>query len=345
MNQSYRVRTPIALIVFNRPDLTARLLERLAPAEPPELFVIADGPRPMVPEDIARCASVRSLIDGISWCPRVHRCYAERNMGCRHRLATGITEVFERVEEAIVLEDDCLPHPTFLRFCDELLDRFRNTRHVMSITGANFQYGWPCDASYFPTRFAHVWGWASWRRAWKLYDVAMRDWPQQREHPSALLDLDVPGYRDYWMRIFDMVHAGQIDTWDFQWTYAHMRHGGVSIAPHVNMVENTGFGAGATHTARVPQWLRQPSAAMSFPLQHGPVEAADDLRDARTFHCGNLLRPPKTPVRMPRWLDSIHKKLPGWRWRHDLAMRALLPMVRLGQKRTRPAFPRGGSPV
>ena len=341
MSGCSKVRTPVALVVFNRPLLTSRVLARIADAGPTELFVIADGPRPNVASDAGNCAAVRTLIDGINWCPRVHRIYSDTNLGCRARLSTGISEVFERVAEAIVIEDDCLPHATFFAYCDELLARFRHDDHVMSIGGACFQYGWPCESSYFPTRFAHVWGWASWRRAWDRYDVTMGDWPAHRADPS-LFDLPTPGYREYWTRIFDMVHAGQIDTWDFQWTYAHMRHRGVSIAPSVNLVENMGFGDGATHTARVPPWLRQPSAPIRFPLRHAHARVADDVRDDRTFYCCNLLRPPRLPFCLPRWLESMHKKLPGWGWRHATVMRAMMPHR---QKRTRPALPRGGSPV
>ena len=341
MSDRWRVRTPVAVVVFNRPLLTSRVLSRIAEVRPPELFVIADGPRTDVPSDAENCAAVRALINSIDWCPRVRQIYSDTNLGCRVRLSTGISEVFENTAEAIVIEDDCLPHPTFFKYCDELLARHRHDDHVMSIGGSCFQYGWPCDTSYFPTRFAHVWGWASWRRAWQLYDVSMSDWPFARNDPS-LLDLPTAGYRDYWTRVFDMVYSGQIDTWDFQWTYAHMRHRGVSIAPSVNLVENLGFGDGATHTARVPPWLRQTSSPMSFPLRHAQSRVADDVRDDRTFYCCNLLRPPRMPVRLPRWLESMHKKLPGWAWRHAVAMRTIMPMR---QKRTRPALPRGGSPV
>jgi hypothetical protein len=328
-------------VVFNRPVQTARVLARIAQARPRELLVIADGPRSGNAAEARNCAAVRALIDRIDWCPRIHRIYSDSNLGCKTRLSTGLSELFARTEEAIVIEDDCLPDPSFFRYCDELLERFRSHEHVMSIGGTNFQYGWPCDTSYFPTRFAHVWGWASWRRAWKRYDVAMADWPLHRADP-VILDLPTPHYRQYWTRIFDMVHTGQIDTWDFQWTYAHMRFGGVSVAPHVNLVENIGFERGATHTARVPQWLRQPAASIEFPLRHADVHVPDSARDDRTFYCCNLLRPPRLPIRLPRWAESMHKKLPGWRWRHVAAMRTWGPPA---QKRTRPALPRGGSPV
>lgn len=316
----YRVRSPVAMVVFNRPDTTRRVLERVRAARPDRLFVIADAPREHVPSDEERCKAVRRIIDEIDWCKDLRRIYADRNMGCRNRLASGISEVFDLAPEAIFLEDDCLPHPSFFRFCDELLDRHRENERVMSISGANFQYGWPVAHSYYGSRFAHVWGWASWRRAWRRYDVELTEWPRLRDDPS-LLDLDAPGYREYWTRIFDLLHGGGIDTWDFQWTFAHMRHRGIAITPALNLVENIGFAAGATHTARVPQWFRQSGRAMDFPLVHPDALELDDVADARTFRCNNRLRPPALPWRMPRFLDSIHKRLPGWRWRHRVAMR------------------------
>ncbi len=315
-----RLSTPVALAVFNRPETTARVLERIKAAKPRTLFVIADAPRADRASDLQRCEAVRKLIDKIDWCDDLRKLYAEKNMGCRNRLASGIGAVFEAVQEAIILEDDCLPDPSFFRYCEELLERYRDDESVMSISGVNFQYGWPMSNSYFGSRFAHVWGWASWRRAWNRYDVTLSEWPKLRNDPN-LLDLDAPGYREYWTRIFDLVHDGKIDTWDFQWTFAHMRNCGVAITPTINLVENIGFASDATHTDRVPQWFGQSGGAMDFPLKHPDTLELDDAADARTFRCNNRLRPPALPWRIPRFLESIHKRLPGWRWRHRVAMR------------------------
>jgi hypothetical protein len=313
-------RVPIVLIAFNRPEATRRVLERIKHASPPELFVIMDAAREHVPSDRERCLEVQQIISSVDWCPKIHTIYASKNMGCRNRLSTGITAVFEETPEAIFLEDDCLPDPSFFRYCEELLERYRDDERIMSIGGTNWQYGWPVSASYFGSRFAHVWGWASWRRAWNRYDVAMKDWPTCRQD-AAFFDLEAPEYRNYWTRIFDMVSRGEIESWAFQWTFAHMRHRGISIAPCVNLVENIGFGSDATNTRSVPQWLFQKAVAMQHPLCHPARLIYDDDADRRTFLCNNRLRPPQLPFWLPRWMESIHKRMPGWKVRHEMIQR------------------------
>lgn len=336
----YQVRAPVAMVVFNRPETTARILERIKAVRPRQVFVIADAPRSRVESDRERCNAVREIIDRIDWCQDVRKIYAQSNMGCRQRLASGISAVFDSVPEAIILEDDCLPDLSFFRYCDELLERYRDREDVMSISGANFQYGWPMSNSYYGSRFAHVWGWASWRRAWSRYDVSLSDWPELRRNPT-LLDLETPGYREYWTRIFDLVRDGKIDTWDFQWTFAHMRHKAVAITPTVNLVENIGFSSGATHTARVPQWFRQSAASIVTPLSHPCALKIDDDADKRTFRCCNRLRPPSVQMQLPKWVESLHRRLPGWGFRHQVLLK--LCRKAFSERAPTPGGGRGGS--
>ena len=169
---------PVAFLIFNRPELTRKVFASIAQARPSKLLVVADGPREDVSDDEENCSEARATIDRIDWDCEVLTNYSSVNMGCRARISTGLEWVFKNVEEAIILEDDCIPHPTFFRFCKELLARYRDDQRVMMISGNNFQMGrkWtPC--SYYFSRFFHCWGWATWRRAWKHYDIDMGLWP------------------------------------------------------------------------------------------------------------------------------------------------------------------------
>jgi hypothetical protein len=273
------VDTSVAMVVFNRPDVTSRVLEVVRAARPRHLLVVADGPRPSRPDDESRCAAVRALFDRIDWPCEVEREFSPVNLGCRRRVSSGIAWVFSRVEEAIVLEDDCLPHPTFFDFCAQLLDRHREDPRVMAITGDNFQAGRRRgEASYYFSRFMHVWGWASWRRAWRHYDVSLRDWPERRE--TRWLE-EVLGNRRAarnWSAIFDRTSAGEIDTWDYQWVYSIWAAGGLVATPNENLVANIGAGADATHTLASP-FIGLPVQAMEFPLVHPAHVAADDDAD------------------------------------------------------------------
>jgi hypothetical protein len=137
----FQLKTPVALIIFKRPDTTERVFETIRQAKPPKLLVVADGPRTDQPGEAEKCAATRAIIDRVDWDCEVLKNYSDSNLGCGLRPATGISWVFEQVEEAIVLEDDCVPHPTFFRFCEELLEYYRHDERIMSISGINPYFG------------------------------------------------------------------------------------------------------------------------------------------------------------------------------------------------------------
>ena len=274
---------PIALFIFNRPETTARVLERIADARPSRLLVVSDGPRTDRPDEVERCRQARALIEAIDWPCEVVTNHADTNLGCRRRLSSGLDWIFSQAESAIILEDDCLPDPTFFPFCQELLERYRDDERVMMISGDNFQpAGRESPYSYYYSRFPHVWGWASWRRAWRLYDVSIARWPEVRM--QQVIE-DIVGNRRSaraWRAIFDAVHAGKIDTWDYQLTFACWMQNGLAILPEVNLVSNIGFGAAATHTTGESPVANLPTTAMSFPLRHPPFMFRDRAADALT---------------------------------------------------------------
>jgi len=279
------IHTPVALFIFNRPETTGRVFAAIAEARPRKLLVIADGPRPGRPDDVENCAAARAIVECVDWDCEVLTNYAEANLGCRRRVSSGLDWVFDTVQEAIILEDDCLPHPTFFRFCEELLERYRHDECIMHIGGANFQLGWqPNQDSYFFSRYCHVWGWASWRRAWRHYDVAMEQWPalKARGWLGELLG-SRPAVR-FWERSYQAAYEGRVDSWDYQWMFACWSQGGLSIHPSVNLVRNIGVGAGATHTAGRSWFAGLPASAMNFPLQHPARVARDARADAFTQH-------------------------------------------------------------
>lgn len=279
----FQLKTPIAFLVFNRPDTTIRVFEEIRRAQPPKLLVVADGPRPEHPGEAEQCAAARAIVEQVDWDCVVLRNYAETNMGCRLRVSTGLDWVFANEEEAIILEDDCLPHPTFFRFCEELLERYRDDERVTMISGDNFQFGKQrTPYSYYFSRYVHVWGWASWRRAWQNYNVNIELWPEIKEG-NWLQDL--LGNRKavrYWTKGFDQVYQGKIDTWDYQWTFASWVQNGMNVIPKVNLVSNIGFSKQATHTTIPGKTANMTISAMDFPLSHPTYLFADSIADKNT---------------------------------------------------------------
>jgi len=282
MTANFELMTPVVLLVFNRPALTTRVFEAVRKARPTRLLVVADGPRSNRPGEDTLCAEVRQICQRVDWPCTVSTNFAPTNMGCRNRVSSGLMWAFEQVEEAIILEDDCLPHESFFRFCQDLLARHRDDSNVAMISGNCFLPGGynRTFASYFFTRYPHIWGWATWRRAMKHYDVTMAKWPEVNEqgwledffqHDATLAA--------YWRSILNQVHNGQIDTWDYQLTLSFWLRGMISICPARNLISNIGFGPDATHTTIVGPRANMPTHEMRFPLTSPATVTVDALAD------------------------------------------------------------------
>jgi hypothetical protein len=280
-----QLTTPVAFIIFNRPDTTARVFEAIRQAQPPKLLVVADGPRGDHPEDVEKCAAARAIIERVDWDCEVLRNFAETNMGCKHRVSSGLDWVFETVEEAIILEDDCLPHPTFFRFCEVLLRQYRHDQRVMIISGSNLLGKWRSNSqSYHFSYYGGIWGWASWRRSWNYFDVNMKGWaiPEVKHRIRDVL-CDPEQYQ-WRKRLFDGVYSGQIDSWDYAWNFARLLQSGLAIVPSLNLIKNIGFGAGATHTSGSGHFASKLSLhSMVFPLKDPPGVTVDRDYDRRFY--------------------------------------------------------------
>lgn len=282
---TWKLQTPVAFIIFNRPDTTARVFAEIARAQPPQLLVIADGARSDRAGEAELCAATRAIIDRVDWDCEVQTLYADRNLGCRRRVSSGLDWVFDTVEAAIILEDDCLPDPSFFRFCEDLLERYRDDERIAQISGDNFQFGRRrTTGSYYFSRFNHIWGWATWRRAWKNYDVSLAAWPEVRDGGWLQDILGDSGQASYWSRLFQRVADGQIDTWDYQWVFACWISNALTILPNVNLVSNIGFGPAATHTTRDSQFANMPTETMQFPLRHPAFVIRDTQADQATIN-------------------------------------------------------------
>lgn len=286
--------TAVLLIVFNRPNATMSLLKAIESVRPRHLMIVADGPRAARADDEEKCRRVRELCEQIDWPCVVQRNYSDINLGCRRRVSSGISWAIEQVDRAIILEDDCVPNPSFFRFCDELLERYAEDQRIMAISGNNFQPRQPSgEYSYYFSRYPHCWGWATWRRAWVKYDDEMSHWHDAQRDRSLDSILESNRSKGYWSRLFADTKAGKIDSWAYRWTLSCWFQNGLTVLPDRNLVTNIGFNAEATHTLKVDAKAIFPAYAMPFPLRHPPVvvrsAAADRYTENRMFS-GNALK-------------------------------------------------------
>ncbi|MCU0353116.1 MAG: nucleotide-diphospho-sugar transferase [Cytophagales bacterium] len=281
---SYSLNTPVIFVIFNRPDTTEKVFEAIRQARPKQLLVVADAPRANHPTDTERCAATRAIINRVDWDCQVLTNYAEKNMGAGRRPATGFDWAFGLVEDAIILEDDCLPHPTFFRFCEEMLERYRHDTRVMSVSGQNVQFGRSrTPYSYYFSRYNHGWGWATWRRAWQLFDFKMNLWPEIKENNLLASILETPKARKTWYKVFQDTYEGGVPAWDYQFTFASWINNGLSVLSDVNLISNIGHGPGATNTHEADSpYNNTPTVAMEFPLRHPPYVVRNFEADAFT---------------------------------------------------------------
>jgi hypothetical protein len=276
-------RTAVLFLVFNRPDVTERVLNAIRLAQPPRLYIAADGARANRPSEITACNEVRRLImEGIDWPCTVHTLFREQNLGCRQAVSTAINWFFEHEEAGIILEDDCLPDQSFFPYCEELLQHYRDDTRIMHINGSNILRGWVHDSdySYYFSRHNAIWGWASWRRAWQHYNVATPLLPEIQRKNYLWRHFFNSLEARMLLRPLWATHRGELDTWDYQWAFAMLVQSGLSIMPAVNMISNIGFGGDATHTLNTSHpWAELTTKPMPLPLRHPNFMIRDTISD------------------------------------------------------------------
>lgn len=247
------MRSAVLFLVFNRPDTTKQVFEAIRKAKPPRLYIAADGTRSDRPGEKEKCDEVRRIATTVDWDCEVKTLFREKNLGCKIGVSSGIDWFFENEEEGIILEDDCFPAQSFFRFCDEMLDRYKDDTRVWQISGSMF---FPdvfkgSKADYLFTRYGPIWGWASWSRAWRHYDADLTQWKKMSEH--CIMKNVYPNEQEKAAKIIlgSRLYKGEIDTWDFQWGFAKNFNNALTIIPKHNQIVNIGFNAEATHTISI----------------------------------------------------------------------------------------------
>ncbi len=284
--------TPILFMIFSRPETTALVFEVIRNARPTRLFVAADGPRSNILGESAKCDEAKRIIEGIDWECELHTLYRTQNLGLGQAISSAITWFFEHVEEGIILEDDCLPSPSFFTYCTALLDRYRYDTRVMEIGGNNFENttDQPDVYSYRFSNLTYIWGWATWRRAWKLFDFKMNHYPEVSSKEYLNGTFGSIYERDYYTYVFEKMLLGDSrissrTIWSYQWQFACKINSGLIIVPNCNLIKNLGFGEFATNTLN-------PTAVgydlevetIQFPLRHPQFVMVDQEKEKQVFN-------------------------------------------------------------
>jgi hypothetical protein len=279
------LQTAVLFLVFNRPDTTAQVFAAIRQAKPPRLYVAADGAREWYEGEADKVAKVREIATTVDWPCEVKTLFREENLGCKTAVSGAITWFFEHEEQGIILEDDCVPHPDFFCFCNELLNYYADDERVSVITGNNFQNGRRRgDAAYYFSKYPHCWGWATWRRVWELYRGNIPFWSEWKTSADWRKKNVNKHEWQYWNGIFDRVHAGKIDSWAYPWAASLWYHGGLTATPNVNLVSNIGFGSESTHTTSTDSPLAAMATKAIGELRHPFMIVQDFTADRYVFN-------------------------------------------------------------
>jgi hypothetical protein len=237
---------PVLLLTFNRFETAKQVFEAIKQAAPPRLYLASDGPRDSKPGEREKVEEIRTYLEQyITWPCEVKTLFRTQNLGCKRAVSSAIDWFFEHEERGIILEDDCLPSASFFRFCNELLEKYKDDTRIWQISGYNLLDGkYTAPASYVYTNFGFNWGWATWRRAWRYFDVDMKQWPAAKKERITETYPFMPSRNQIW----EDTYNSKIDTWDYQWNFTQASNSGLSVVPVTNLIRNIGFGADATHT-------------------------------------------------------------------------------------------------
>ena len=278
-------KTPVLMIIYNRPDTTQEVFDQVRAAKPEKLYIAADGPRPGVGGELEQCKKARAIVQQIDWPCTVKTLFREQNVGCRFGLITALDWALEENEDCIILEDDCVPSLSFFGYCEELLDRYRHAERIFMISGDNFLLSeYKPKESYYFSKYNFIWGWATWRRAWKHFDRSMTGWSEEaRQNWSGTAFLK-KREKQFWWNVYDVAKSDKIGEWGLKWAHALHSNNALSICPATNLVTNIGGGLMATHTKSnfaIP--LDLPLKEIEFPLTHPQEILGNTKADAIAF--------------------------------------------------------------
>jgi hypothetical protein len=275
---------PVLFVVFNRLDTVKEVLNGIKKVKPTKLYVGADGPRNK--EEKKKTDEVRKyILETVDWDCEIKTLFRKNNLGCAKAVSGAIDWLFENEYFGVILEDDCYPDETFFYFCKKLLKKYKKNDKVMHISGTNYQYngGVKVKESYYFSKYVHVWGWATWKRAWKKFDLNMNDWPKIKNSKKFLENFSSNEEKVLLKGWFQNSYNDKNRSWAVPWMYSLMKNEGISIKPAKNLIKNIGFSGEATHTEGTRLYILKTPLESIKKINHPKLIKTNTNADEFTF--------------------------------------------------------------
>ena len=275
---------PIAYFVFNRPECTKKSFSIIRDQKPKKLIIISDGPRAGNMDDKKKCKECLEIVSQIDWPCDVKTNHSDINLGMKKRNITGLNWAFSFEDELLILEDDNLPIDDFFKFIEEVAPIYRNNEKIFQITGVNWQDNKiRGGASYYFSKYNNLWGWVTWKRNWKKYDVKISAWPNYKKSENWKKKCPNNTERYYWEKLFDDYYSNEINSWAYAWLFSAFYNNSLTVTPNVNLVRNVGLHGDGTHEFKNKSSLMKSYGKIKFPLVHPKNIGGNFEADEYTF--------------------------------------------------------------
>lgn len=266
----YICKNAVVMIVFNRPDNAQKVFNEVKKVCPPRLYIVADGARDN--QEVDTVNRTRQFLSHIDWECEVHTIFSDVNLGCKKRVITGISAVFDKEEQAIILEDDCVPTEEFFRYQDWALNYFKNNDRIAIVSGSNLlDYKYCEEYRNGFSQYINCWGWGTWKRVWNKYDPYLSIQEINKNYDSVVDNAALSKLqKHYWKYIFrHSIYSRTI--WDFYMQYFFFKYDWRSVYPAKNLVLNIGFGEDSTHMKHEPEYIKYSVPAKNVCIMNLPI--------------------------------------------------------------------------
>ena len=278
------VNVPVAIHAFIRPKMLEKQWAVIKEARPSVLIIRSDGPRASVPSDKEKIAECRKIVEDIDWECDVHKLYFEENQGMYNMIDISYEYIWSRFDRCIFLEDDQIPSVSYFKYCEYLLEKYKDDLRIHCIHGVNLCEKWDkTDADYFFAKVPVSSGKATWKRSFEMCENVL-DY-KDNAYVSNLMYKTMPKYMKKQFKSFAETgtYANHRPGGEFFVRYAEICQNQLVIIPKYNLINNIGVGEGSTHTANnikaMPKKLQKmydmKTYEYEFPLKDAEFVIAD----------------------------------------------------------------------